>query len=135
MCIRDSIYENDLDYPAAKALSAEIVSARSFEPVDDALIEKAKELIDACEGVICDRTEFGTYEQFNSRLYEYAVSTGKDVYKRQDENVYKNVMDIFDTECSNRWYSVLFLFRKTGAYVEDTEKNGKNCGSICAASA
>ena len=45
------IYENDLDYPAAKALSAEIVSARSFEPVDDALIEKAKELIDACEGV------------------------------------------------------------------------------------
>ena len=71
------IYENDLDYPAAKALSAEIVSARSFEPVDDALIEKAKELIDGCEGVICDRTEFGTYEQFNSRLYEYAVSTGK----------------------------------------------------------
>ena len=52
-----------------------------------------------------------------------------------DENVYKNVMDIFDTECSNRWYSVLFLFRKTGAYVEDTEKNGKNCGRICAASA
>ena len=71
------LYENDLDYPAAKALSAEIVSARSFEPVDDALIEKAKELIDVCEGVICDRTEFGTYEQFNSRLYEYAVSTGK----------------------------------------------------------
>ena len=71
------LWENDLDYPAAKALSAEIVSARSFEPVDDALIEKAKELIDACEGVICDRTEFGTYEQFNSRLYEYAVSTGK----------------------------------------------------------
>ena len=33
--------------------------------------------VDACEGVICDRTEFGTYEQFNSRLYEYAVSTGK----------------------------------------------------------
>ena len=28
-------------------------------------------------GVICDRTEFGTYEQFNSRLYEYALSTGK----------------------------------------------------------
>ena len=71
------LHENDLDYPAAKALSAEIVSARSFEPIDDALIEKAKELIDACEGVICDRTEFGTYEQFNSRLYEYAVSTGK----------------------------------------------------------
>ena len=71
------IYENDLDYPAAKALSTELVSAKGFEPVDDALIEKAKELIDACEGVICDRTEFGTYEQFNSRLYEYASSTGK----------------------------------------------------------
>mgnify|MGYP000849175794 FL=1 len=55
--------------------------------------------------------------------------------QQADENVYKNVMDIFDTECSNRWYSVLFLFRKTGAYVKDTEKNGKNCGSICAASA
>jgi len=33
--------------------------------------------IEGYEGVICDRTEFGTYEQFNSRLYEYAVSTGK----------------------------------------------------------
>ena len=41
------------------------------------LLKRQKELIDACEGVICDRTEFGTYEQFNSRLYEYAVSTGK----------------------------------------------------------
>ena len=71
------IYENDLDFPAAKALSAEFVSAKGFEPVDDALIKKAKELIDSCESVICDKTEFGTYEQFNSRLYEYAVSTGK----------------------------------------------------------
>ena len=41
------------------------------------MTREAKELIDACESVICDRTEFGTYEQFNSRLYEYAVSTGK----------------------------------------------------------
>lgn len=71
------IYENDLDYPAAKALSAEFVSAKGFEPVDDALIKRAKKLIDSCESVICDRTEFGTYEQFNSRLYEYAASTGK----------------------------------------------------------
>ena len=50
--------------------------------------------------------------------------------QQADENVYKNVMDIFDTECSTRWYSVLFLFRKTGAYVTDTEKNGKDFGSI-----
>lgn len=71
------IYENDLDYPAAKALSTELVGARKFEPVDEALVKRAKELIDSCDGVICDRTEFGTYEQFNSRLYEYAASTGK----------------------------------------------------------
>ena len=75
---RHNFCPNSLVYQKyAKALATELVSAKGFEPVDDALIEKAKELIDACDGVICDRTEFGTYEQFNSRLYEYASSTGK----------------------------------------------------------
>lgn len=53
--------------------------------------------------------------------------------QQADENVYKNVMDIFDTECSNRGYSMLFLFRQTGAYVKDARKNGKNRGGICTA--
>ena len=53
--------------------------------------------------------------------------------QQADENVYKNVMDIFDTECSNSGYSMLFLFRQTGAYVKDARKNGKNRGGICTA--
>lgn len=39
------IYENDLDFPAAKALSAEFVSAKGFEPVDDTLIKRQRSLL------------------------------------------------------------------------------------------
>lgn len=55
--------------------------------------------------------------------------------QQADENVYKNVMDILILSVPIVGIPCYFFFRKTGAYVEDTEKNGENCGSICAASA
>ena len=36
------------------------------------------------------------------RMAKECVENPKEKFK--DENVYKNVMDIFDTECSDRWY-------------------------------
>ena len=72
---------------------------------------------------------------FQDLLYVAAILLSLYIVNRRMKMYIKMSWIFFDTECSNRWDSVLFLFWKTGAYVEDTEKNGKNCGSICAASA
>ena len=47
------LWENDLDYPSAKALAAEVVSEKAFTPFSEAQLARAKQLIDNCERVIC----------------------------------------------------------------------------------
>ena len=71
------INQNDLDYPSAKALAAKIVETEAFEPVSNEFIETAKRLIDLCDKVICVRHNFGVYEEYNRKLYEYAVKCDK----------------------------------------------------------
>lgn len=71
------IYENDVDYPAARALADLVIGAKAFEPISERLISEAKERMDLCERVICCKNEFGTYEKANEELREYAVATGK----------------------------------------------------------
>lgn len=58
------LWENDLDYPSAKALATEVVSVKAFCRIDERAMGRAKELIDGCERVICtvnleDAGEFG----------------------------------------------------------------------------
>lgn len=45
--------ENDLDYPAAKALAAEIISVPAFAPVGETAFARAKQQMESCESVIC----------------------------------------------------------------------------------
>ncbi len=73
------LFENDQDYPAARALAADVIKAESFEPITDALIKKAKEKIDCCESVISSKSSFGTFEKANEELLRYAAETGKKV--------------------------------------------------------
>ena len=47
------LWENDLDYPAAKALAAEVISVKAFTQIGEKEIQKAKEGIRKCEKVIC----------------------------------------------------------------------------------
>lgn len=47
------LWENDLDYPAAKALSAELVSTKAFARIGAEELKRAKELADQCREVIC----------------------------------------------------------------------------------
>ncbi len=47
------LWENDLDYPSARALAAEVVSARAFCQIGEAQIAQARRLIDRCRKVIC----------------------------------------------------------------------------------
>jgi iron complex transport system ATP-binding protein len=71
------IYENDLDFPVARALAAELFAVKAFEPVDKFTLEKAKKAIDSCSKVICCRKKFGSLEIANKELLEYAYKSGK----------------------------------------------------------
>ena len=71
------LYENALDYPTAKALAVQVLSAEPFEAVSEEQILAARYWIDQCSEVICCRDSFGVWDQANARLLEYAKQCGK----------------------------------------------------------
>ncbi len=71
------IFENDLDYPVARALATDVIKAEGFEPIKEKLLEEAKAKVDCCKKVICCKEEFGTFEQANQELLTYARAAGK----------------------------------------------------------
>ena len=73
------LWENDLDYPSAKALAAEVVSEKAFTPFSEAQLARAKQLIDNCERVICtlNMEALGGLGEGLRELKEYARELGK----------------------------------------------------------
>ena len=71
------LFENDLDYPVAKALAAEVITAEAFEPIGEAQLAAAKECLSECEQVICCKEHFGSLERTNEELLAYAKQCGK----------------------------------------------------------
>lgn len=71
------LYENDLDWPVAKALAAETVSEHPFELVSQAKLDEAKRVLEQCSKVICCREKFGSLEGFQRELLLYAEEIGK----------------------------------------------------------
>lgn len=71
------LFENDLDYPVAKALAAEVITAEAFEPIGEAQLAAAKECLSECEQVICCKEHFGSLERVNEELLAYAKQCGK----------------------------------------------------------
>ena len=71
------LFENDLDYPVALALAAEVVAAEAFEPIPKELFEEAKKKLDECKQVICCREKFGLLDKANEELLAYAEEAGK----------------------------------------------------------
>ena len=51
------LWENDLDYPAACALAAEVISLPAFSDVDEPAMDQARARMDACETVLCTLPE------------------------------------------------------------------------------
>ncbi len=72
-----ALCENDLEYSAAKALAAEVVSVPAFHPVGDRQVERGKLLIDKCAGCLCPLGNFGPVNIKNRELLEYARKAGK----------------------------------------------------------
>lgn len=64
------LQENDLDYPVAKALAAEVISVPAFYPVDDASVEKAMAVMKTCEKTICCLDTFGPMNEKLKMLNE-----------------------------------------------------------------
>lgn len=73
------LYENDVDYPVARALASEVIKAEAFEPISDKLLKRAKKMLDSCSRVICCKKKFGTLDMANSELLSYARELGKKV--------------------------------------------------------
>ena len=73
------LWENDLDYPAARALAAEVVSVKAFCRIPGSALVRAKELIDRCRQVICTLDADGAGEFYGElpELLEYARRQGK----------------------------------------------------------
>ena len=73
------LYENDLDYPVARALAEEVIEESPFEPVTREKLQAAKKLLEQCDRVICCRERFGSLETFQQELLEYAKQSGKPI--------------------------------------------------------
>lgn len=71
------LHTNDLDYPVASALAAEVISEQAFEPISEAAICRAKAALQQCTGVICCLARFGTQNQGNRQLLELAKQQNK----------------------------------------------------------
>ena len=76
------LWENDLDYPSARALAVRTVSVPAFQQISPGALEEAKGLIDSCDSVLCPleplETEAGTGMTARlSELLAYARNSGK----------------------------------------------------------
>lgn len=70
------ITENDLDYPVAKALAAEVITEKAFEPISAEAYEQARKSMEQCGKVICCTDTFGTMNRANEQLLLLAKEKG-----------------------------------------------------------
>ena len=73
------VAENDLDYPVASALATDVIAAKAFEPITEEQILKARKKLISCSKIICCKDTFGTLEQANLKLLEYAKESDKEI--------------------------------------------------------
>ncbi len=71
------LHENDLDYPAAKALAACVIAESAYEPIADKTFRQAQKIMAECEKVICCLDAFGTYNHANEMLCQEAKNAEK----------------------------------------------------------
>lgn len=83
------LYENDCDYPIAKALACDVVSNSIFEPIDDVAFKKACEIIDESDYVIDTGCPVGTMNERLKDVLEYARNHGKTVLVKPDRETLK----------------------------------------------
>lgn len=73
------LQEHDLDFPAAKALAADVISAPAFQPMGEGEYAQALTVLKTCERVLCCCPVFGPDNDANRRLLQAAQEIGKPV--------------------------------------------------------
>lgn len=66
------LHENDVEFPAAKALAVQVISERAFEPIGEEAFREALAVMEQCSRVICCCERFGSVNAANRRLLERA---------------------------------------------------------------
>ncbi len=69
--------ENDLDYPVASVLAAQVVSEKCFQPVGEGAFRQAAAVMERCGRVLCPVAAFGPVNERNRLLREMAREAGK----------------------------------------------------------
>lgn len=70
------LQENDVDYPVAAALAAELIAEKPFELISPETFDRALQVIRACRAVICCCKTFGAMNEGNRRLKQEAEKAG-----------------------------------------------------------
>ena len=71
------LHEGDLDYSVARALAAQVVTERDWEPISWDALEEARALMSCCSKVVCCIDRFGSINEANRILWEEAGQAGK----------------------------------------------------------
>ena len=62
------LHENDVEFPAARALAVEVIAQKAFEPIGAAQYQQAMAWLERCERVFCCCETFGTMNEPNRWL-------------------------------------------------------------------
>ena len=75
------LWENDVDYPAARALASKVYAVPAYEELDGEVLAGAREEIDRCRQVLCgfETLPEGKLAAGIRELYAYAKKNGKDI--------------------------------------------------------
>ena len=73
------LHRNDLDYPVARALAAELVEEAAYQPVTAGTLARALAVLERCGKAVCTLPAFGPLNEANRLLWEAAEQNGKQV--------------------------------------------------------
>lgn len=71
------LHENDVEYQIAKRLAVHVIEERAFYPIGEESVQRARQMIDKCECVLDGVHSFGSMNEGNKTLLEYANKNGK----------------------------------------------------------
>ena len=85
------LYENDCDYQIAKALAADIVTEKMFEPIGKETLDKACKRIDEADYVIDTGCPIGSINSAMKELLDYAEKKNKRILTKPDIDTMKSL--------------------------------------------
>lgn len=85
------LYENDCDYPIAKALAADVITEKMFEPIGKAALDLACRRIDESDYVINTGCPIGQMNACLNEVLEYAEQKNKKILDKPDIDTLKSL--------------------------------------------